>query len=141
VAMSIESNQALIRRLFSDVLNRGNPSAIDEIVAENYLEQEPSPSQTAGRQGVQERLAGLFSVFPDLHYELQDLIAQNDKVVARWTMRGTQHGAFLGIPASNLIVTVTGIDIYVIEHNQIVSHWDQVSLYSFLAQVNALPKS
>jgi steroid delta-isomerase-like uncharacterized protein len=138
--MSLDSNKALVTRLFSDVLNRAAPSAINEIVAENYSEQEPFPGQTPGRAGVAERLAALFAVFPDVHYELQDLIAEDNKIVARWTMHGTQRAPFLGVPVTNQEITITGMDIYIIEDNQIVSHWDEVNFYSFLAQTNSLPK-
>lgn len=138
--MSLDSNKALVRRLFDDILNRANHAALVELVAENYAEQEPMLNQTAGRAGVAQRLAGLFTSFPDLHYELQDLIAEDNKVVARWTMRGTQYGTFIGIPATNQTIAVTGMDIYIIENNQIVSHWDEINLYSFLSQVDAVPK-
>lgn len=138
--ISPEANKELIRRLYTEVLNRANPSAISELIAENYVEQDAFPGQARGRVGVAMRLAVLFAAFPDLKYDLKDLIAEGDKVVARWTMRGTQRGAFIGIPPTNRGVVISGIDIYVIENDQIITHWNEVNLYSFLAQVNALAR-
>lgn len=138
--MSLETNAELVRRLFSQVLNRANPSAINEIIAEDYSEQEPYPNQPDGRAGVEARLAALYSAFPDARYELEDVITQDNRVVARWMMHGTQRGEFLGIGATNRAIVLTGMDIYVIKNDQIASHWDEVNLYGFLAQVDALPK-
>ncbi len=133
--MSISSNRTLINRLFSDILNRNKPSAIHEIIAVDYFEQDLLEGQSQGIKGVEERLQILFNAFPDAKYELLDLIAESDKVVARWRMTGTHNGVFLDIPPTGKSISIKGIDIYKIENGMISSHWNEVDMLGLINQI------
>jgi len=63
------------------------------------------------------------AAFPDLHFTFEDLIAEGDKVVVRWTSRGTQQGELMGIPPTGKQFSATGIEIYRLEGGKIVEHW------------------
>ena len=133
--MSAESNRILITRLFNDVLNRNNPGSISQIIAEDYTEQDLMEGQSQGRKGVKERLEMLFAAFPDAVYELQDIVADENKAAARWRMSGTHKGNFMNIPPSNKFISFKGIDIYEVKNDLIVSHWNEADLFGLLNQI------
>ena len=133
--MSAETNRLLITRLFNDVLNRNNPDSIIQIIAEDYTEQDLMEGQSQGLKGVKERLEMLFAAFPDAVYELQDIVADENKAAARWRMSGTHKGNFMNIPPSNKFISFKGIDIYEIKNDLIVSHWNEVDLVGLFNQI------
>ena len=79
------------------------------------------------------------TAFPDLHFTVEDLIAEGDKVVARLTVRGTQQGAFMGIPPTGKHVTVTGIDINRLAGGKSVEHWLNMDTLGLLQQLGVIP--
>lgn len=134
--MSAESNKSVIKKLFNDILNRNNPSTVSEIIAEDYFEQDLFPGQLQGRIGVVQRLSVLFSAFPDAKYSLEDLIADEDKAAARWTLHGTHKRIFMDILPTNKKITLKGIDIYEIKNDIIISHWSETDLLGLMNQLN-----
>lgn len=91
--------------------------------------------QSQGLKGVKERLEMLFAAFPDAVYELQDIVADENKAAARWRMSGTHKGNFMNIPPSNKFISFKGIDIYEIKNDLIVSHWNEVDLFGLFNQI------
>ncbi len=133
--MSIEANRAIIKRLFSEILNRQDPSAINEIIAEDYSEQDPVKGQTQGRAGVEERLEIIFKAFPDAVYELIEMIAEGNKVAARWEMKGTQKATFMNIKPTGKSIVMKGIDFYYLDNDMIISHCNEVDMLEVLHQL------
>ena len=93
-----EENKAIEGRFIEEVLNKKNLAAADELVAEDFVELDPFPGQEQGREGLKQVLRMLFAAFPDLQWTIEELIAEGDKVVNRFTWHGTHRGEFLGIP-------------------------------------------
>jgi len=133
--MSIEENKALERRLCEEVWNKHNPDAADDLVAPDVIENNPLPGLRPGRDGYKQALALAFAAFPDVQITIEDLIAEGDKVVERWTIRGTHRGDFMGIPATNKRVTVTGIDIYRYAGGKRVETWSQYDAAGMMKQL------
>src|SRR5436190_18913356 len=108
--MSTDQNRAVDRRYVAEVLNNGNLSAIDEIMAPTYVGHVPGfpPSD---REGDKQLIAMFRTAFPDLRFSVEDQIAEADKVVHRLAAEGTHQGTFLGIPPTNRRVAVTGVNI------------------------------
>jgi predicted ester cyclase len=97
--VSTEENKAAERRFYEEVWHRRNPGAVDEFVAPEFVDHTPLPGQGPGREGFRQAGPALaFSAFPDAQITIEDVIAEGDKVVSRWTVRGTHRGAFMGIP-------------------------------------------
>jgi steroid delta-isomerase-like uncharacterized protein len=100
-AMS-EENKALVRRYFEEIWDKGNLDLIDELFTTNFVRH--GPTATEGEVRGQEGFEGLVSMYrsalPDLRIPIEDLIAEGDRVVTRWTARGTHREEFLGIPAN-----------------------------------------
>jgi steroid delta-isomerase-like uncharacterized protein len=109
--MSIEKNKAIIRRYYEEVLNQGDIDALRDIAMSDYVENDPLPGQTRGLAGLRERVEMLRGAL-NPHFTIEDLVAEGDRVVVRWTQRGMQVRDFLGLPATGKQFTISGIDIH-----------------------------
>ena len=109
--MAEAGNKAVIRRFIDAVLNEKQLRVADEIVAENFVELDPLPGQRQGREGLKEVLAMMSAAFPDIHWVVEEMVAEGEKVVTRFTWTGTHRGTFLGIPATGKGVAVKGVVI------------------------------
>jgi len=119
-----ERNEQLGRRYFEEVWNRGNLDALDQLLAPDYVNHTPSTANPPpGPAGLKPIVAGMRQAFPDLHYEIQDVVATADAVVMRVVMTGTHRGNLFGLAPTNRRVTVDQINIEHIENGRIVEHW------------------
>src|SRR5438105_1936171 len=139
VHMSTEANKASMRRFYDEVFNKKNRAAIDEFIDPNHVDHAAPPGTPDGLAGTKQTLTMFLTAFPDLHFTVEDLIAEGDKVVARLTTRGTQQGAFMGVPPTGKQVTVTAIDINRIVGGKTVEHWLQMDTLSLLQQLGVVP--
>jgi steroid delta-isomerase-like uncharacterized protein len=105
------NSRTIIQRFIEEILNQKNLAVADEIVAENFVELDPFSGQAQGRQGLKDVLGMFFVGFPDMHWVIEKLIAEGDKVMTRFTWTGSQKGAFMGIPATGKLVKVKGVVI------------------------------
>ena len=137
--MSTEENKAAERRLIDAVWNKHNPGAVDEFVAPDVVEHNPILGLGPGREGFRHALEVLFSAFPDVQITMEDLIAEGDNVVERWTGRATHRGAFMGIPPTNKQVTVAGIDIYRYAGGKRAETWRQWDSLGLMRQLGVVP--
>lgn len=133
-----EANKAIIRR-YRDAHNQNNLSALDEIVAADLISHSHLPNVPAGREGSKMVHQASLAAFPDGQTTTNDLIAEGDKVMERFTFTGTQKGDFMGIPASGKQVTVTGMSIFRIANGKIVEHWGENDGMGLLMQLGMLP--
>jgi steroid delta-isomerase-like uncharacterized protein len=109
--MSVEQNKATNRRVFEEVWNKGNLAVIDEISAANPVNHFIPPGMAAGTEGFKQFVMLYRGAFSDLHFTLDDVIAEGDKVVTRWTTHATHTGPLMNIPPTGKKTTVTGITI------------------------------
>lgn len=107
----MQSNGNVVRDFVERVLNRGDIDATGEFFWEDMIEQVPLPGQGPGVAGLQDALRGLRAAFPDVHWTVQEQIVEGTKVVSRFEWTGTHRGTFLGVPATDRIVTVWGVVI------------------------------
>lgn len=117
------SNKTLLQRFFQSIYNQGALSVADEIVAEHYCNHNPAPGESPGREGLKAFVAYLRRAFADLQITIEDQVAEGDKVVTRFTIRGCQQGEFAGIPPTGKFAKVTAIGIHRIVDGQIVESW------------------
>jgi len=101
----------VVRRFVEEVLNEGRIDAAGQFFWEDMVEQVPLPGQGPGLEGLKDVLRGLRAAFPDMHWTVQEQIAEGDKVLSRFEWTGTHRGTFLGVPATNRSVTVWGMVI------------------------------
>ena len=133
-----EQNKAIVRR-FIDIFRTGDMSVIDELLASNFVDHNPFPEQAPGPEGMKQVIGMMRTTFPDMQVSVDDMIAEGDRVVARWTGTGTHRGEFMGVPATGNKVTVTGIGIDRIEGGKIVEHWEQFDAMGMMQQIGAIP--
>jgi steroid delta-isomerase-like uncharacterized protein len=136
--MSIESNKAVVRRYYDEVLNNGNLGALQEIATADYDEHDPLPGQSNGRDGLRQRVEMLRGALQP-HFTLEDLIAEDDKVVVRWTNRGALVGSFFGMPPNGKPFAIAGIDIHLLRDGKMAEHWHVVDQLTMLQQLGMLP--
>jgi len=113
------NNKDVVGRFIEEVLNQGKVDAAGQFFWEDMVEQVPLPGQGPGLQGLKDVLRGMSAAFPDMHWTIQEQIAEGDKVLSRFEWTGTHRGIFLGVPATNRPVTVWGMVIDRLEGGRI----------------------
>jgi steroid delta-isomerase-like uncharacterized protein len=135
-----EENKALVRRVFEEVINQGNLDLVDEVYAPDYAYHEPGiPELPPGPEGFKQLASMYRSAFPDVHITVEDIIAEGDKVVARFTARGTHQGELMGIPPSGNRIEVSGININRISGGKIAEEWENFDALGLMQQLGAIP--
>ena len=102
------SNSAVVNRFIEGGINLGKIDSIAQFVWEDVVEQVPLPGQGSGLEGLKDVLRGMRSAFPDLHFSVEEQIAEGDKVLTRFEWTGTHRSDFLGVPATGRSVKVWG---------------------------------
>jgi steroid delta-isomerase-like uncharacterized protein len=137
-----EQNKALVRRVLEEVWDKGNYALVDELVARDYLGHSGAPgAETHGREGYKRFFATQRNAFPNIKYEIDDQIAEGDKVVTRWTARATHEGEFRGIPPTGKPGTVTGMTIFRIADGNILECWTNMDELGMMQQLGLLSAS
>ena len=137
--MSTEANKTSVRRFYDEVFNKKNRAAIDEFIDPNQVDHAAPPGTPGGLAGAKQTIGMYLTAFPDLHFTVEDMIAEGDKLVARLTVRGTQQGAFMGIPPTGKHVTVTAIDISRMAGGKSVEHWIEMDTLGMMQQLGVIP--
>jgi predicted ester cyclase len=138
--MGLEENKALVRRFYAEI-DAGNLDAMDELVAEDYLDHSPPPfpGLGTGREGFKQAFRIFWESTPGRH-EIEDQIAEGDKVVTRMRAYGRQTGDLPGIPATGNELDMTATVIHRIENGKLVEKWSDKDVLSFLQQLEILPR-
>jgi steroid delta-isomerase-like uncharacterized protein len=134
-----EANKALCRKYIEEVWNNRNLAAIDEYFAANYIDHDPSsPDFGKGPESVRKRVSHYLTAFPDLRFTIDDLIAEGDRCVIRWTVRATHRGELRGIAATGKQVTIAGTTTIRIANGKFIeayANWDALGLMQQLGAV------
>ena len=136
-----EENKALARRLIEKVYNDGNLEVIDENVAEDYVHHDPTmPEQEGhGPEHLKEFTRMYRSAFPDLHVQIEDQVAEEDRVVVRWVASGTHEGDLMGVDPTGNPVTMAGMTIYRMDEGKIAETWDNYDAMGMMQQLGVIP--
>jgi steroid delta-isomerase-like uncharacterized protein len=136
--MSTAENIMLVHRFFEELWNQGNLDAADELLASGHVHHF-SDEDIIGPEGLKSLVTWLRTAFPDNHTSIDDVVAEGDKVVVRFTNRGTHQGEGMGIPPTGKRVVYTGIDIFRIEDGRIVERWGEVDGLGLGQQLGTVP--
>lgn len=93
-----EANKASFRRAYEELFNQGNLSLVEELIAPDFLDHEAPPGSNRGPESMRQLIRMLRTAFPDLHFTIEELVAEGDTVAGRVIMSGTHQGTFQGIP-------------------------------------------
>jgi steroid delta-isomerase-like uncharacterized protein len=138
--MSINEQKELVRRYSEQFWGAGDTAAADELFSHDLVDHAPAiPEQPPGPQGQREALEAFRRAFPDLRVTTEDLVAEGDRVVLRWTARGTHKGDLGGIPPTGKEATLKGIDILRIENGRIAERWAEYDNLGLMQQLGVVP--
>ena len=135
--MSTDANKAIIRDFFAKVWNAGDEAAIDRFIAEDAAGNDPDFG--IGREGFKRQWRKWREAFPDLHFEIEELVAEGDTVVSRWTLTGTHMGPFLGIAPTGRAFRVGGMSLDHLQDGLLVSGFDGWDNLGLRQQLGAIP--
>lgn len=136
-----EANKAIARRFIEEAFNKGNLAVLDEIVAPDHKDLGPGsfPDLPPGPEGSKRLVSVYRNAFPDVHLTIEDQVAEGDKVVTRWTGRGTHKGELTGIPPTGKSTVTTGMGIDRIVNGKIVESWGIFDQLGLLTQLGVVP--
>lgn len=138
----LETNKEIGRRVLLEIWSLGRLDVIDELYAPDYVDhvnRGPEPEEVQGPAGLKAAVTLFRSAFPDLQYAVEDMLAERDLVMTRFSATGTHRGELLGAPPTGRRITYTGIDVNRILDGQIVESWVQYDALGLLQQVGLVP--
>ena len=136
--MSTEENKVIVRRFFEEGPSKGNLSIADELLSPDFTMHTPLPA-SPGIKGINEVIITCRAAFEHLNVTIEDMIAEGDKVTARFTAHGTHKGDFMGLQATGKPITMTGIEIFRIKDGKIVELWGEANLLGLMQQLGIFP--
>lgn len=130
--MTLEENKTILRHFIEEIYNRKNVAAYDTLTAPDF---HSHMSGGMTREQVRHSYAGIFAGLPDLHYQIEDMIAEGDRVAVRLTASGTHLGEFWGFPPTGKKVKMTAIHIGRLADGKFVEHWAEVDALGMRQQL------
>jgi len=132
-------NAELSRRIFEDVWNRKNLSAVDDLISADYVHHDPSsPAVPSGVDGYKQFVNSYMNAFPDAHFTIDDAFTDGENEVTRWTVTGTHEGELAGIPRTGRRFSVTGISIGRVVNGKITESWNSWDALGMMQQLGVV---
>jgi steroid delta-isomerase-like uncharacterized protein len=137
--MSAEENKALVRRFYEEI-DKGNLEAMDELVAEDYIDHSPPPfpGLASGRAGVKQAFEIFWKATPGTH-EIEDQLAEGDRVMTRLRITGSHEDDLPGIPRTGNRLETTATVVHRIEDGRLTVKWSNKDELGFLQQLGVIP--
>jgi len=140
--MSTKENKALVRRLIEEFWNQGHFAFDESSYAPNCIFHDPSLPQVRTPKDYEQWATHISNAFPDFHFTIEDIIAEGDKVMTRWTVRGTHTGVLatlMPLPATGKQVTVMGMTISHLAGGKFVEFWNLWDIMGLMQQLGVMP--
>ena len=134
-----EEKKAFVRR-FAEFINKDVLAPIDEFFATTYVYHNPAMPEVKDLAGVKHFNAMAYSAFPDIQFTIEDMVAEGDKVVYRYSARATHKGAFMGIAGTGKRVTVEGVVISRIVGGKFHEDWENMDMLGLMQQLGVVPR-
>jgi steroid delta-isomerase-like uncharacterized protein len=132
-----EQNKTIARRVLDALWNQEHFAFVDEMVASDY--DGHSSTVFHGPDGAIQFVPKMRHAFPDFRFTVEEQIAEADRVVTRWTIRGTHEGEFQGVPASGRHMTMTGITVFRVANGKLIEGWTNEDLLGLMVRIGAIP--
>lgn len=143
--MSIEDNKEVVRRYYEEAFNEGRTDLLEELIAEDVVNHDPvsdetlTPEEARGFEGFVRHVETAREAFPDATVTIEDVIAEGDEVLVRFTFEGTHEGRFVGIEPTGNRVEGTNMVLMRLEDGKIVERWEESDSLDLLRQLGVLP--
>jgi steroid delta-isomerase-like uncharacterized protein len=135
----LEENKKLVRLLLEDDISRGDEAVQERLIHPDFYDHTNPPGMERGLAGHKAIVSLFRQAFPDQWWQIEDLIAEGDKVVARTTMTGTHKGDFFGIPPTGKSVKVAGVHVMRFADGRLVEHWGSNDDLGLMRQLGVVP--
>jgi predicted ester cyclase len=136
-----QQNLSTVKRMYEEFINGGNEAVFDELVDANVIENEElPPGLEPNREGVKQLFRMFRSAFPDIHFQVDEMIAADDKIIARITISGTNDGSFMNMPPTGNKISYKGIDIFRLVNGKVVEHWGIGDNAKMMEQLAVVPE-
>ena len=130
---------ATARRLY-ELLSAGDVESFGDLLADDFIEHEETPGLAPTKDGVKTFFRMQLAAFPDLRMDVEDIVADGSKLVARVRYTGTQTGDFMGMPASGKSADVQLVDIFrFADDGRVAEHWGVIDLMTMMQQLGFVP--
>jgi predicted ester cyclase len=143
-SMSTEENKEKARRFLEEGFGQGNLEVVDEVLDPNFVCYDPNSEagEVRGADTMKQEIEWFRNAVPDLTYTVEDQVAEGDKVVSRYTARGTHQGEFFGVAPTDKPIEMSGIQIDRFDENgKMMEEWPEYDLLGAMKQMGAVPES
>jgi steroid delta-isomerase-like uncharacterized protein len=135
-----EENKAIVKRIVQEIWNGGNLDLADELIAPDYVDNVSGTGSQVGPDGFKEAVNGVRDAFPDFVITINDMIAEDDKVVLVWTFIGTHKGELMGIAPTDKLIEFDGIYLYRFKDGKLVERSGKRDMFKLMSQLGAVPE-
>jgi len=139
--MSAKEIKALVRR-FVEEWNKGKAATmvvLDELFATDFVMHHGTGEEIHGLKDFKQHVSEAFNVFPDLHFTIDDMVVEGNKIATRWTLTGTHKGEFMGRPPTNKKVKIWAITIDRIADGKLMEEWERYDTLGLMQQLGITP--
>jgi steroid delta-isomerase-like uncharacterized protein len=137
--MSVEANKVIVRRTFEEIFNQGNLALVETWVAATFVNHAAPAEMLSGPESLKGHVVLLRTAFPDLHFTVEELIADEERVAARVTFRGTHRGVFRGFPSTNKSFVHSQMHLVRFVKGKVVEHWAVRDDLGLMQQLGIVP--
>jgi steroid delta-isomerase-like uncharacterized protein len=134
----LPDNIEIITR-FEHEFRAADQATIDELCDPGLVDHNPAPDHEPTLLGFKQKVADFRAIFPDLEYELQDIVASGHTVATRWVVSGSLQQEFMGIPASGQTIRVEGMNFYRLKDGRVIDVWTQFDGVAMMQQLSGSP--
>ena len=135
------TNIAIVRKFFEAGPSRGDLAEADALLHPEFSLHTPLPTPGPGIGAMNNVITTCRAAFHGLHVTIEDIMAEGDKVTARFTARGVHNGDFMGLPPTGKTIAMTGIEIFRIKEGKIAELWGEANLMGLMHQLGILPSA
>jgi steroid delta-isomerase-like uncharacterized protein len=134
-----EENKSVISSFVEEVINQGRLERADDLVAVDFVEVDPLPGQKQGREGLKEVISAFRTAFPDIHWVIEEMVGEGERVFSRFKWHGTHRGEFFGVPATDGEITVKGMFVDRVVAGKMVESQILMDGLSMMRQLGVIP--
>lgn len=135
-----EVNKDLIRRMEDEIFNKRRAGAVDEFLSPDYVLRTAAEGTPADREVARGAIGMYLAGFPDLRVEVEELVAEGDRVVAVLRYHGTHNGDLFGMPPTGRRISVRQIAVYRIKDGKVIEEWEVSDQMGLMQQLGAIPE-
>jgi steroid delta-isomerase-like uncharacterized protein len=137
--MTVKRNKEIALRFWEDGLSAGNMAALRELLHPDFTMHAAPPGLPPGPEGFITLIGAFRAAFPDYRDEVDEVIAEGDRVAIRWTFHGRHEGSFQGLPATGVEATMEGVSILRLVDGKVVDDWTTMDMLGLLRQLQSAP--